>query len=151
MVAAIVGGFLGILVGGVLSEVGWRWVFLANVPIGLFGTVWAYLKLKEIGVRIKAKIDWLGNLAFAAGLGMILTGVTYGIKPYGALAHRAGGTPSSWRCWSGAWRYWSSSSSSRRRSRTRCSACRCSASGRSRPATPRRSSGRSGEAACSSC
>jgi MFS family permease len=57
-------------------------VFLANVPIGVFGTVWAYLKLKEIGVRIKAKIDWLGNLAFAGGLGMILTGVTYGIKPY---------------------------------------------------------------------
>ncbi|MGD0198968.1 MAG: MFS transporter [Solirubrobacteraceae bacterium] len=82
MVAAIVGSFLGIIVGGVLAEVGWRWVFLANVPIGVFGTVWAYLKLKEIGVRIKAKIDWLGNLAFAAGLGMLLTGVTYGIKPY---------------------------------------------------------------------
>ncbi len=82
MVAAIVGSFLGIIVGGVLAQVGWRWVFLANVPIGVFGTVWAYLKLKEIGVRIKAKIDWLGNLAFAAGLGMLLTGVTYGIKPY---------------------------------------------------------------------
>ena len=39
MMAAIVGGFLGILVGGVLSQAGWRWVFLANVPIGLFGTV----------------------------------------------------------------------------------------------------------------
>ncbi len=83
MVAAIVGSFLGIIVGGVLAQVGWRWVFLANVPFGVFGTVWAYLKLKEIGIRIKAKIDWLGNLAFAAGLGMILTGVTYGIKPYG--------------------------------------------------------------------
>jgi MFS family permease len=83
MVAGIVGSFLGILAGGLLSELGWRWVFLANVPIGVFGTVWAYLKLKEIGVRIKAKIDWLGNLSFAAGLAMILTGVTYGIKPYG--------------------------------------------------------------------
>jgi MFS family permease len=83
MVAGIVGSFLGIVAGGLLSELGWRWVFLANVPIGLFGTAWAYLKLKEIGVRIKAKIDWLGNLSFAAGLAMILTGVTYGIKPYG--------------------------------------------------------------------
>jgi MFS family permease len=83
MVAAILGSFLGILVGGLLSQVGWRWVFLANVPVGVFGTVWAYLKLKEIGVRIKAKIDWLGNLSFAAGLAMILTGATYGIKPYG--------------------------------------------------------------------
>jgi MFS family permease len=83
MMAAIVGGFLGILAGGLLSELGWRWVFLANVPIGLFGTVWAYLKLKEIGVRTKAHIDWPGNVAFAAGLAMLLTGVTYGIKPYG--------------------------------------------------------------------
>ncbi len=83
MVVGIVGSFLGILVGGLLSQVGWRWVFLANVPIGAFGTVWAYLKLKEIGVRIKARLDWLGNLSFAAGLAMILTGVTYGIKPYG--------------------------------------------------------------------
>jgi MFS family permease len=53
------------------------------VPIGAFGTVWAYLKLKEIGIRIKAKLDWLGNFTFAAGLAMVLTGVTYGIKPYG--------------------------------------------------------------------
>jgi MFS family permease len=83
MVVGIVGSFLGILVGGLLSQVGWRWVFLANVPVGAFGTVWAYLKLKEIGIRIKAKLDWLGNLTFAAGLAMVLTGVTYGIKPYG--------------------------------------------------------------------
>ena len=83
MMAAIVGGFLGILVGGVLSQAGWRWVFLANVPIGLFGTVWAYLRLKEIGVRVKARIDWLGNITFAGGLALLLTGVTYGIKPYG--------------------------------------------------------------------
>jgi MFS family permease len=83
MVVGILGSFLGILVGGLLSQVGWRWVFLANVPVGAFGTVWAYLKLKEIGIRIKAKLDWLGNLSFAAGLAMILTGATYGIKPYG--------------------------------------------------------------------
>jgi len=83
MMAAIVGGFLGILVGGLLSEAGWRWVFLANVPFGAFGTIWAYMQLKEIGVRVKAHIDWVGNIAFAAGLAMLLTGFTYGIKPYG--------------------------------------------------------------------
>ncbi|MBO0773708.1 MAG: MFS transporter [Actinobacteria bacterium] len=83
MVAAIFGSFFGILAGGLLSEAGWRWVFLVNVPFGLFGTVWAYLKLREIGVHRRAKIDWLGNISFAAGLGMLLVGVTYGIKPYG--------------------------------------------------------------------
>jgi MFS family permease len=83
MVAAIVGSFLGIVVGGLLSQIGWRWVFLANVPIGAFGTVWAYMMLKDIGVRIRARIDWAGNLAFAGGLAMLLVGVTYGIEPYG--------------------------------------------------------------------
>ena len=83
MVAAIFGSFFGILAGGLLSQVGWRWVFLVNVPFGLFGTVWAYLKLREIGVHNRARIDWLGNITFAAGLGMLLVGVTYGIKPYG--------------------------------------------------------------------
>ena len=83
MVAAIFGGLFGIVAGGLLSQVGWRWVFLANVPFGVLGTVWAYLKLKEIGVHVRARIDWLGNLSFAAGLAMVLVGVTYGIKPYG--------------------------------------------------------------------
>jgi MFS family permease len=83
MVAGIFGSFFGIVAGGLVVQVGWRWVFLINVPFGLFGTVWAYLKLKEIGIHKRAKIDWLGNVAFAAGLGLILVGVTYGIKPYG--------------------------------------------------------------------
>jgi MFS family permease len=83
MVAAIFGTFFGILAGGLLSQIGWRWVFLVNVPFGLFGTVWAYLKLKEIGVHIRARVDWLGNVAFAGGLGMVLVGVTYAIQPYG--------------------------------------------------------------------
>ncbi|MCL4313859.1 MAG: MFS transporter [Actinobacteria bacterium] len=83
MLAMMAGSFLGILAGGLLSQVGWRWVFLVNVPIGIAGTIWAYLMLKEIGVHIKAKIDWLGNLTFAAGLAMVLVGITYGIKPYG--------------------------------------------------------------------
>jgi EmrB/QacA subfamily drug resistance transporter len=83
MVAAIFGSFFGILAGGLLSQAGWRWVFLVNVPFGIFGTVWAYRKLREIGIHSRSKIDWLGNVAFAGGLGLLLTGVTYGIKPYG--------------------------------------------------------------------
>lgn len=83
MVAAIFGSFFGILAGGLIAQIGWRWVFLVNVPFGVFGTVWAYLKLKEIGIHHRSKIDWLGNITFAAGLGMVLVGVTYGIKPYG--------------------------------------------------------------------
>jgi EmrB/QacA subfamily drug resistance transporter len=83
-VAGIAGTLLGILVGGLLAEIGWRWVFLVNVPIGIIGTVWAYLSLREIGIRKSEPIDWLGNITFAAGLTMVLTGITYGINPSGA-------------------------------------------------------------------
>jgi MFS family permease len=83
MVAAIAGSFIGLVLGGVLAPVSWRLVFLVSVPFGLFGTVWAYLKLEERGVRTPAKIDWLGNLTFGAGLIAVLVGITYGILPYG--------------------------------------------------------------------
>jgi MFS family permease len=82
-VAAIGGGFLGLILGGVLAPVGWRLVFLVSVPIGIFGTIWAYLKLEDNGVRIRAKIDWVGNIVFAVGLISLLTGIVYGIQPYG--------------------------------------------------------------------
>jgi len=83
MVAAIAGSFIGLVLGGVLAPVAWRLIFLVSVPFGVFGTVWAYLKLEERGVRTPAKIDWLGNITFGAGLIAVLVGITYGILPYG--------------------------------------------------------------------
>jgi MFS family permease len=47
-IAAIAGSLGGLLLGGVLAAIDWRLVFLVSVPFGLFGTVWAYLKLHEI-------------------------------------------------------------------------------------------------------
>jgi MFS family permease len=80
-VAGIAGSFLGILVGGLLSQVGWRWVFLFNVPIGIIATIWAHRSLREVGTRRREPIDWLGNITFAAGLTMVLVGIIYGINP----------------------------------------------------------------------
>ncbi len=82
-IAGMAGSFIGLFVGGVLAAVDWRWVFLINVPVGVAGTIWAYLALREIGERHRAPIDWAGNATFAAGLTMLLVGVTYGIRPYG--------------------------------------------------------------------
>ncbi|MBV9197571.1 MAG: MFS transporter, partial [Solirubrobacterales bacterium] len=81
-VAAIAGTFLGLIIGGVLGPVDWRLVFLVSVPFGLFGTVWAYLKLVDLSERRPAKIDWLGNVTFAVGLIALMIGITYGIQPY---------------------------------------------------------------------
>ena len=81
MISYIAGTFIGIIVGGLLAEVGWRWVFRASIPVAVAGTIWAYLALREIGVHKNARIDWLGNLTFAAGLTMILIGAIYGLNP----------------------------------------------------------------------
>jgi MFS family permease len=83
-VAAIAGSFIGLILGGVLAEIDWRLVFWVNVPIGLLATAGAYLGLRETAARrATATVDWWGNLTFAAGLIMLLVGITYGIQPYG--------------------------------------------------------------------
>jgi MFS family permease len=85
-VAGISGQFVGLLLGGLLAQWDWRLVFWINVPIGLFGTVWAYVSLRELAVTRKARIDWAGNVLFAAGATMLLTAITFGIRPYGTSA-----------------------------------------------------------------
>jgi len=85
-VAAIAGQFIGLVAGGVLAEIDWRAVFWVNVPVGVFGTVWAYHMLRDTGERHPGRIDWWGNITFAVGLSAILIGVTNGIKPYGGHA-----------------------------------------------------------------
>ncbi|MBO0707026.1 MAG: MFS transporter [Candidatus Dormibacteraeota bacterium] len=85
-IAGIAGSFIGLVVGGLLSVVDWHLVFLVSVPVGLFGTIWAFVMLKEIGVSRRTPIDWAGNALFAIGLVAILVGITYGIQPYGGSA-----------------------------------------------------------------
>ena len=82
-VAGIAGSFIGLILGGVLGPLSWRYVFLVSVPFGVLGTIWSYLKLEERGIRLPAKLDWAGNVTFAAGLIAVLVGITYGIQPYG--------------------------------------------------------------------
>ena len=82
-IALVTGSFIGLILGGLLAPVEWRLVFLVSVPFGLFGTVWAYLKLRDNGVRIRTSIDWWGNATFAVGLIALLIGIVYGLLPYG--------------------------------------------------------------------
>jgi MFS family permease len=83
MVAAVAGSFLGLLIGGVLSEWDWRAIFWVGVPVGILGTIWSLRSLKELGVRTPGKLDWAGSVTFGVGLTVLLTGITYGIQPYG--------------------------------------------------------------------
>jgi MFS family permease len=83
IVAGIAGSFIGLVLGGLLAEWSWRSIFWINVPIGIAGTIWAYRSLHDTGVRRPARIDWWGNITFAAGLTALLAAITYGIQPYG--------------------------------------------------------------------
>jgi MFS family permease len=74
---------MGLILGGVLAPVNWHLIFLVSAPIGVFGTIWAYFMLHDIGIRKHAEMDWWGNLLFGGGLVAILVGITYGLLPYG--------------------------------------------------------------------
>jgi MFS family permease len=83
-VSMVVGSFLGLVLGGILAPLEWRLVFVVSVPVGLAATVWSNRSLRDLGVRKPGRIDWWGNLTFAAGLVLLMVGITYGIQPYGA-------------------------------------------------------------------
>ena len=83
VIAGITGSFVGLIVGGIVSTIDWRLVFLVSVPFGVAGTIWAYLALHETSERVRESIDWWGNATFAVGLVSILVGLTYAIQPYG--------------------------------------------------------------------
>src|SRR4051812_28099056 len=91
-IVGVSGTFIGLVLGGVLAPIDWRLVFLISVPVGLLGTVWAYVALHELSTPRRAKVDWAGNLPSAAGLVALMTAVTYGIRPAGG--HQIGwGSP----------------------------------------------------------
>jgi MFS family permease len=85
-VVGISGQFIGLLLGGLLAAWDWRSVFWINVPVGVFGTIWAYRTLRELATTRRARIDWAGNLLFAVGATSLLAAITYGIQPYGGHA-----------------------------------------------------------------
>ncbi len=84
MVSILAGSLIGLIAGGILATYNWRLIFLVSVPIGIFGTVWSYAKLKEVGaIRRNQKLDIWGNATFGVGLTLLLVAVTYGLSPYG--------------------------------------------------------------------
>lgn len=89
-IAAVGGGLIGLIVGGLLAAIDWHLVFLISIPFGIAGTLWAYLELHEIAsIEKDQKFDIPGNVLFAAGIMLILLGLTYSIVGYN-------GNPTGW-------------------------------------------------------
>jgi MFS family permease len=84
-VSALAGSFVGLVVGGLLSEWHWRAVFWVSVPVGIWGTWIGYRTLhdKPRDPARRIVVDWWGNLTFAIGLVGLLVAITYGLQPYG--------------------------------------------------------------------
>ncbi len=77
------GSVLGPVLGGfILAVASWRWIFLVNLPIGILGTLAAYLLLHDIAPNPKGeRFDILGMLLFLVGIVCLLLGITEGIGP----------------------------------------------------------------------
>lgn len=73
--AGLIGPVMGPIVGGwLVTYVGWHWIFLINIPIGLLGIWFAGRYMPNSTGKIN-KLDWFGFVLFAGGL----AGVTLGL------------------------------------------------------------------------
>lgn len=71
----------GPLIGGFLTHsLSWRWIFLVNVPIGVFAIVATMLRLRESRNPRAHPIDWAGMATFGLALGLLLFAFMAGNK-----------------------------------------------------------------------
>ena len=85
MISGLAGSLIGLILGGILSVFNWRYVFLVSVPVGIIGSIWSVLKLRDNSTRHKdQKLDYLGTVLLGGGLTIFLIGITYGLIPYGS-------------------------------------------------------------------
>jgi MFS family permease len=87
-IAAAAGFLVGPVVGGFLTAISWQWVFLVNVPLGIAGTVWGILRLREpVSLPAKQSFDWIGSLTFVFGLGSLLLAVSLAAFPLISISY----------------------------------------------------------------
>lgn len=75
MAAPAIGPVLG---GTLVSSIGWRWLFLVNVPIGLIAVPVTMRLLRASGTMVRRSFDGLGFGIVAAGLVSLLVGLQQG-------------------------------------------------------------------------
>lgn len=74
----------GPLLGGLLTDtVGWHWIFLVNVPIGVLAWLVVGARLNLPFTRREHHIDYLGALTLVAGVSALLLVTQWGGQEYG--------------------------------------------------------------------
>ena len=73
------GPVIGVVAGGPIVEAfGWRWIFIAQVPLTFIGLVLALVLLPETERRERVAFDWRGALLLAAGATSLLFAINRG-------------------------------------------------------------------------
>jgi len=78
-VAYRTGSMLGLTMSGlILTFFDWRFLFYVNIPVGVFGTLWARRRLREVGTRERgAPMDWPGFATFTTFITSFLLMLTF--------------------------------------------------------------------------
>ncbi len=69
---AVAGGSLGLLAGGVLTQLlSWHWIFFVNLPIGIIAVLAGRALIpNDSGLGIRQGVDWLGSLLVTLAIGI---------------------------------------------------------------------------------
>jgi len=72
------GAVVGLTLSGfIIDYLGWRWIFLINVPLGFAFYVWSLMRLEEVYRPVEeAKIDWAGFALLTGSITALLLGLT---------------------------------------------------------------------------
>ena len=78
-VAFRAGSMFGLTLSGlILAFFNWQYLFYVNIPVGVFGTLWARARLHEQSKpEGSAKMDWPGLVSFTSFITFLLLSLTY--------------------------------------------------------------------------
>jgi len=84
-VAFRAGSMFGLTLSGlILAFFDWRYLFYVNIPVGIFGTVWAHARLREQSKPERSSaVDWAGFVAFTSFITFLLLGLTFAAYGFG--------------------------------------------------------------------
>ncbi len=89
---AVGGGSVGLLAGGVLTQIlSWHWIFFVNVPVGIATLVaGSFLLVDNVGLGIRHGVDWVGSALVTASVMVAIYGMVTASSHGWASTHTLG-------------------------------------------------------------